>query len=140
MHAYFICLPACLPIYRKTHYQWEDRDIFLSQYRMLMCKYKYRCVVLMKIYPLRHGESFHLSLLLFFLTVERKGEKSLKRCWWIVTAYINYVTRTALCTLHHCNKCNVFNVPIQVSQESFMLRLIYMCVCSRAVICQYSWC
>ena len=38
------------------------------------------------------------------------------------------------------NKYNFCLIPIQISQDGFMLRLIYNIMCSLAVICQYSCC
>ena len=60
-----------------------------------------------------HDECFHPSLLHFFFDWWMKGEKSLKRCWWIVqpaaytSSYTYYVMLMAKCMctwLHHSLK------------------------------------
>ena len=82
IYLYFICqpacLPACLPACRKTHQHQEDRPSFFSK-RRLSTRY-HRSVVPMKIYPLRHVESFNPSLFLFlFYLLAKKVRKTKKK-------------------------------------------------------------
>ena len=73
---------------------------------------------------------FILPCLPFCLTGEWKGDKSLKRCRWIVRFYLlRYANgQTCACVLD-CNiRYNYYQahwcrVPIQVNQDGFMLRL-----------------
>ena len=65
----------------------------------------HRSVDLIQIYPLCQSDSFILYCISFSLTGEWKGEKSLKRYWWIVIVYTYYyIMLIAKCTctwLHH---------------------------------------
>ena len=107
----------------------------------------HRSVVLNKIYPLCHGESFDPSLLPFLFVWWMKRweiavEVSMNRM-----AYTYYFTLMAKCTyawLHHSlikiiNKCNVF--PCSYWFKSTRIISCWdLHACSWAVVCQYSCC
>ena len=88
IHPYFVSKPACLPTIRPTS-SGKIGPVF-SQCRILICYH--RTVDPIKIYPLQYSESLYPSLLLFLFDWWTKAsDKSLKRCWWIVTTYTYYV-------------------------------------------------
>ena len=62
IHLYFVChLPACLPpACRKTRFRYVYG--FNFSYKECNWHLQYESVVPKKIYPLRHGDSFHASL------------------------------------------------------------------------------
>ena len=90
------------------------------------------CCVLIKVYPMSHGESFHPSLLLFLFDWQTKRWKIAEEVPMICMAYTYYIMLMAkyMCTwLHH--SLNYYQacfcpVPFQVSQNGFMLRLIWL--------------
>ena len=79
---------------------------------------------------------FILHFFSFSLTDEQQGEKLLKRCWWIATAYTYYVTLMAKCTntwLHHpsikiINKHNIFAMCQFKSARMVSCRDLRICV------------
>ena len=90
-------------------------------------------MVAIKIYPLRHGEYFHHSLLPFLFDSWLKRWEIAEEVSMDCTAYTYYVTLMAKCMyawLHHLLKlltsAMFFHVPIQVNQDDFMLRLTCM--------------
>ena len=75
IHLYFVCyLPAtCLPACCKTRFCY----VYVSNFSHKECNWRlhYESVVSKKIYPPRHGDSFHASL--FFSKVSNSWKKVL---------------------------------------------------------------
>ena len=135
--------PACLLAIRPTS-RGRIGPVFSHNAR-------YRCATTDLLIQLRFihctiVSPFILHCFSFSLTVERKGEKLLIRCRWIVMAYTYYVTQMAKCTctwLHHPFKLLTSTVFLLCTDTSHAVRMVLcwdLYVCSWAVICQYSCC
>ena len=104
----------------------------------------YVCNYMIKIYSLRHGESFHPSLLAFFFDWWTKwwevAEEVLMNC----TAFTYYVTLMAKRTYAWlCHPLKLLPGALLLCTDSSQPGWVScwdLYACSRAVICQYSWC
>ena len=96
IHLYFVChLPALVPACRKTRFRY----VYGSNFSHKECNWRllHDSVVPKKIYPLRHGDSFHASLafiVLLYKVSNSRTEEGVINSWPILSYLLRHVFTT----------------------------------------------